>query len=140
MANIPFNEVGFQQVVKIIEGIAERVEELGTAASDNKSDGATPRILSPELEAFAKANPGVLPESMDDKRPVDDYVNTTGVFVYDVRDRDIATAHVDRDSGLKGFWVQSKSGKRFLVDIMGVGFFLYNPLREEAYEKLAAHS
>lgn len=132
--SLEFNETGFQQLVGVVRQLAEKVEALearGGSAHAGGSNGATPRVKCAELETFANANPGLIG---DDAPEVEGFIGTTDIYVYDVADRDIASAHTDRNTGLPGFWVQSQKGKRFLVDIMGVPFFLNNPLRAQAYK------
>lgn len=137
MASLGFNAAGFNQLVNIVEQLAQIVEEQQAGAtSTSKNTGATPRVKSVALEAFAKANPGLIG---DDAPEVDGYLGTTDIFVYEV-DGDLSSAHLCNRTGLPGFWVQSKKGKRFLVDVQGVPFFLYNPLREKAYADLGVEA
>ena len=133
------NNITIEQLANVVRQLADAVEDIqsklasgATPKASGGAEGATPRIKSAELEAFAHANPGLIG---DDAPPVEGFdLGTTDIFVYDVRGR--TDTYNDRDTGLPGFWVQSTRGKRFPVDIMGVPFFLHNPLRAQAYEAL----
>jgi len=129
--------ISSEDLVNIVRNLADRVEALeshANTASSTAANGATPRIKSAELEVFAQANPGLVGD--DAPEAPDGFMGTTDVFVYDVSGRD--DYYKDANTGLDCFWVQSKRGKRFLVDIMGVPMFLYNPLREQAYAQHSA--
>jgi len=130
MSQIAFNEAGFNQLVSIVESLAELVEAGATINNGSADSSATPRVKSQALEEFAKANPGLIGD--DAPEAPEGFIGTTDVFAYQVPDS-LDGAKVCNRTGLPGHWVQSKSGKRFMVDGMGVPFFLYNPLRDGYY-------
>jgi hypothetical protein len=138
------NNITIEQLASVVRQLADAVEDIQsklaaghTPKASGGADGATPRVKSAELEAFAQANPGLIGDDAKGTEP-EGFDATTDVFVYDVSGR--TDTYNDRNTGLPGYWVQSTRGKRFLVDIMGVPFFLHNPLRAEAYAALNNNS
>lgn len=126
---VSMSDITIDDLATVVKDINARLSKLEAQPVQANPD-ATPRIRSAALVEFAEANPGLIG---DDAPAVDGFIGTTDVHVYDVQGRE--DTYTDRDTGLDGFWVVSKKGKKFLVDKLGVPFFLNNPLREQAYAK-----
>lgn len=129
------SNVTIDQVIEFANALAERVDALealvkkGGSGNRSTNKTPTPRIESPELAEFAAENPGVLSEGRGHNEGV------TGTYVYDVTGRTKDELVADRNTGLQGFWITYGSGKPGLVDVLGVPFFLENPLREGLYDQ-----